>query len=104
VSGLIGNTVVEYDRHNPEVMVKVQLHADGTYQTWVSGGFKTITTTGTWNEQHGKLCYTLTSRPIPGYPTHSCAHDMDRKKVGDTWIERWEDGREYKGRVVAGSN
>jgi hypothetical protein len=27
---------------------------------------------------------------------------MDGRKVGDTWLERWDDGRWYKGRVVAG--
>src|ERR1700733_13412804 len=96
VSGLIGNTIVEYDRRNPEFVVKGQLYADGTYKTWVSGGFKTITTTGTWNEQDGKLCYTQSSKPIPGTPTYFCAHDMDGKKVGDTWIERWPDGRMFK--------
>ena len=104
VSGLIGNTVVEYDRQNPEFVVKVQLYADGTYQTRVSGGFKTIMTTGTWKEQDGKLCYTQTSKPIPGNPTHSCAHDMDGKKVGDTWVEQWPNGRMFKAQVVAGSN
>ena len=105
VSGLIGNTVVEYDRQNPEIVIKTQLHADGTYQTSISAGFKPITTTGTWKEQVGKLCYTQTSTPIPGYPTHFCAKGMDGRKVGDTWIERgWADGRWYKGRVVAGSN
>ena len=58
-----------------------------------------------WKEQDGKLCYTQTSKPIPGRPTYFCAKGMDGKKVGDTWIERgWSDGRWYKGRVVAGSN
>ena len=104
VSGLIGNTVVEYDRQNPEIVIKTQLHADGTYQTSVSAGFKPITTAGTWKEQDGKLCYTQTSKPIPGNPTHSCAHDMDGKKVGDTWVEQWPNGRMFKAQVVAGSN
>ena len=104
VSGLFGNTIVEYDRQNPEFVVKGQLYSDGTYQTWTSGGFRTITTTGTWKEQDGKLCYTQTSPPIPGRPIHFCIHDMDGKKVGDTWIDRWEDGGTYKSRVVAGSN
>lgn len=104
VSGLFGNTLVEYDRQNPEIVVKVQLYADGTYQTWVSAGFKPITTTGTWKEQDGKLCYTQTSKPIPGRPTYFCAKGMVGRKVGDTWIERgWDDGRWYKGPVVAGS-
>ncbi|HEY6456952.1 MAG TPA: hypothetical protein VIY90_16890 [Steroidobacteraceae bacterium] len=79
VSGLIGNTVVEYDRQSPQFVVKVQLYADGTYQSSASGGFKTTMTTGTWKEQDGM-------------------------KVGDTWIEQWPDGRMFKGRVVAGSN
>jgi hypothetical protein len=103
MSGLFGNTVVEYDRQNPEIVVKVQIHPDGTYQTWVSAGFRPITTTGTWAERDGKLCYTQTSKPIPGRPSYFCAKGMDGKKVGDTWIERgWDDGRWYKGRVVAG--
>jgi len=104
VSGLIGNTSVLYDRQNPEMVIKVQLYADGTYQTWISAGFKTVTTKGTWTEQDGKLCYTQTSEPVPGRPIRFCAHNMDGKKVGDTWLERWDDGRMYKGRVVAGSN
>jgi hypothetical protein len=104
VSGLFGNTVVEYDRQNPQFVVKVQLYADGTYQSSASVGFKTITTTGTWKEQDGKLCYTQTSTPTPGTPTYFCAKGGDGMKVGDTWIERWPDGRMFKARVVAGSN
>jgi hypothetical protein len=104
VSGLFGNTSVLYDRQNPEFVVKVQLHADGTYQTWVSAGFKPITTMGTWMERDGKLCYIQTSKPIPGTPTYFCAKGMGGRKVGDTWLERWDDGRMFKGRVVAGSN
>ena len=104
VSGLFGNTCVLYDRQNPEFVVKVQLHADGTYQTGVSGGFKTLTTTGTWKEQDGKLCYRQASKPIPGTPTYFCAKGMGGRKVGDTWLERWDDGRMFKGRVEAGSN
>jgi hypothetical protein len=102
MSGLIGNTIVEHDRQNPEVVVKTQLYADGSYQTWVSGG---ATSKGTWKERDGKLCYTQTSTPLPGYPTYFCAKGMDGRKVGDIWIERgWADGRWYQGRVVAGSN
>jgi hypothetical protein len=103
MSGLVGNTLVEYDRQNPEIVIKVQLYADGSYQSWVSAGFKPITTQGTWKEQDGKLCYTQTSKPIPGRPTYFCAKGMDGKKVGDTWLRRDDDyGRWYKGRVVAG--
>ena len=104
VSGLFGNTVVEYDRHNPEFVVKVRIYPDGTYQAWTSAGFNTITTQGTWKEQDGKLCYTQTSKPTPGNPTYFCARGDAGRKVGDTWIERWPDGRIFKGRVVAGSN
>ena len=104
VSGLIGNTMVEYDRQNPQIVIKTQLFADGSYQSSVSAGFNTITTTGTWKEQDGKVCYTQTSKPIPGRPTYFCAKGGLGQKVGDTWIERWNDGRMYKGRVVAGSN
>jgi len=104
MSGLFGNTIIQYDRQNPEFVVRGQLFADGTYQTWASGGFKTITTMGTWKEQDGKLCYTQSSKPIPGTPTYFCAKGMDGRKVGDTWIERWPDGRTFKGRVVAGLN
>jgi hypothetical protein len=104
MSGLVGNTLVEYDRQNPELVIKVQLHADGSYQSWVSAGFKALMMTGTWKEQDGKLCYTQTSNPIPGRPTYFCAKGMDGKKVGDTWLRRDDDyGRWYKGRVVAGS-
>ncbi len=105
VSGLLGNTIVAYDRRNPEIVIKTQLHADGTYQTWVSGGLgKPITTRGTWQELDGKLCYTQTSKPIPGRPTHFCAKGMGGRKVGDTWILLWDDGTMYKGRVVAGTH
>ncbi len=104
VSGLFGNTVVAYNRRNPEIVVKTQIYADGTYQTWVSAGFNTSTTAGTWKEQDGKLCYTQTSKPIPGGPSYFCAKGMDGKKVGDTWIDRREDGASYKSRVFAGSN
>jgi hypothetical protein len=103
VSGLFGNTIVEYDRHNPEFVVKVQIYADGTYKTWTTNGFKTVTTTGTWKEQDGKLCYTQSSNPIPGTPTYFCAKGAGGGKVGDTWLERWPDGRMFKGRVVAES-
>ena len=104
VPGLIGNTIVEYDRQNPEFVVKVQLHADGTYRSSAGSGFKPVTTAGSWQEEDGKLCYTQTSTPIPGNPSHSCAPDMDGKKVGDTWIERWPNGRTFKAEVIAGSN
>lgn len=105
VSGLVGNTVIAYERQHREITIKVQLHADGTYQTWISGGLgKPATTQGTWNERDGRLCYTQTSLPVPGRPTHFCAHDMNGKKVGDAWLERWDDGMWYKARVVAGSD
>lgn len=104
VSGLIGNTVVLHDRQNPEIVIKTQLNADGSYQTSVSDGLNTVTTSGTWMEQDGKLCYTQTSKPIPGRPTYFCAKGMDSRKVGDTWLERWNDGRMYKGKVTPGSN
>jgi hypothetical protein len=105
MSGLVGNTLVEYDRQNPNLVIKVQLHADGSYQSWVTDGLATVTTNGTWKEQDGKLCYSQTSKPIPGRPTYFCAKAMDGKKVGDTWLRRDDDyGRWYKGRVVAGSN
>jgi hypothetical protein len=105
MSGLVGNTLVEYDRQSPEIVIKARLHADGSYQSWVSDGLTTITTQGTWKEQDGKLCYTQTSKPIPGRPTYFCAKGMDGKKVGDTWLRRDNDyGRMYKGRVVAGTN
>jgi hypothetical protein len=105
VSGLVGNTLVEYDRQNHEIVIKTQLHADGSYQSWISAGPATITTNGTWKELDGKLCYTQTSKPIPGRPTYFCAKGMDGRKVGDTWLRRDDDyGRWYKGRVVAGFN
>lgn len=104
VSGLIGNTLVLHDRQNPEIVIKTQLNADGSYDASVSDGLNTTVTTGTWKEQDGKLCYTQTSKPIPGRPTYFCAKGMDNRKVGDTWLERWNDGRMYKGQVIAGSH
>jgi hypothetical protein len=105
MSGLVGNTLVEYDRQNHEIVIKVQLHADGSYQSWVGDGLTTVTTTGTWKEQDGKLCYTQTSKPIRGRPTYFCAKGMNGKKVGDTWLRRDDDyGRMYTGTVVAGTN
>jgi hypothetical protein len=101
VSGLIGNTILHSDRQHPESVVKIQLNADGSFQALMNGG---ITAMGTWAEQDGKLCYTIVSKQPPGRPKHFCARGMDGKKVGDTWIERWDDGRWYKSQVVAGSN
>jgi hypothetical protein len=101
ISGLIGNTKLHYDRQHPEIVVKIQLNADGSFQALVD---RNTTAAGTWREQDGKLCYTITSKQPAGRPNHVCARGMDGKKVGDTWIERWDDGRWYKGRVVAGLN
>ena len=103
LSGLFGNTIVEYNRQNPEYMVKVEVFADGTYQASTSSGFKPVTTTGTWKEQDGKVCFTRTSKPLPGSPIYHCVPGGANLKVGDTWIERWPDGRTFKGRVVAGT-
>jgi hypothetical protein len=101
VSGLVGNTILRYERQHPELVVKLQLNADGSFQALID---TKITATGAWEERDGKLCFSITSKQPPGRPSHFCAHGMDGKKVGDSWLERWDDGHWYKARVVAGHN
>ncbi len=79
VSGLIGNTILHYDRQHPEFVVKIQLNADGSFQALVD---RNTTATGTWEEQGNKLCYTITSKQPPGRPNHFCARGDGRQKSG----------------------
>ena len=98
MAGLVGNTVVLTTPDNNTI--KVQLHADGTYQTVMSNG---PGAKGTWKGDNGQLCYTQTDpAPAPGRPNPFCAQGMDGKKVGDTWTQPGMGGGTMNGAVVAG--
>jgi hypothetical protein len=97
MSGMVGNTIVLSGANN--FSVKVQLHADGTYQTVTAQG----TVKGTWKEDNGQLCYTQTDpAPPAGRPATYCAQGMSGKKVGDTWTQPGPGGASMNGTVVAG--
>ena len=99
MSGMVGNTIVLSGDNN--MQIKVQLHADGTYQTAISGG---PTMKGTWKDKDGQLCYTQTDpAPQQGQPAEFCAAGMNGHKVGDTWTQAGPGGSGgLKGAVVAG--
>lgn len=97
MSGMVGNTI-QLTGGNGQV-IKVQLHADGTYQTVVGGG---PTIKGTWKDKDGQLCYTQTDpAPQAGAPAEFCAPGMNGRKVGDTWTQQGPGGQ-MNGTVVAG--
>ena len=97
MSGLVGNTIQLSGGNG--FSVKVQLHADGTYQTTTAQGV----VKGTWKDDGGKLCYTQTDpAPPAGRPNPFCAEGMDGKKVGDTWTIPGQNGASMKGSVAAG--
>ncbi len=80
--------------------IKVQLHADGTYQTAMSSG---PVVKGTWKADGGQLCYSQTDPPAAaGRPNPFCVQGMDGKKVGDSWTQPGPGGASMKGAVVAG--
>jgi hypothetical protein len=56
-AGLVGNTMVLREGNRE---AKVQLHADGSYKTYLNGE---LMTKGTWQEDEGQLRYAQT------YPT-----------------------------------
>ena len=97
MAGMVGNTIVLSGANN--LMIKVQLHADGTYQTLVGGG---PTVKGVWKDKDGQLCYTQTDpAPAAGQPAEFCAPGMNGHKVGDTWTQQGPGGT-LNGSVVAG--
>ena len=97
MSGMVGNTIVLAGANN--LMIKVQLHADGTYQTVVGGG---PTVKGAWKDKDGQLCYTQTEpAPPAGQPAEFCAPGMNGRKVGDSWTQQGPGGT-LNGSVVAG--
>ncbi len=97
MTGMVGNTITLAGDNN--LQIKVQLHADGTYQTAVGGQ----TVKGTWKDKAGQLCYTQTDpAPQGGAPAEFCAQGMDGRKVGDTWTQPGPGGASMKGAVTAG--
>ncbi len=97
MSGLVGNTI---EITTPNGVIKVQLHADMTYQTTLPNG---STIKGTWADQGGQLCYTQTDPPPQaGAPSPFCAPGMDGKKVGDSWTMSGPNGASMTQQVVAG--
>ena len=97
MSGMVGNTITLAGDNN--LQIKVQLHADGTYQTLVGGQ----TVKGTWKDKDGQLCYTQTDpAPAAGQPAEFCAQGMNGRKVGDSWTQPGPGGASMKGAVVAG--
>ena len=98
MTGMVGNTVVLAMPDNSTI--KVQLHADGTYQTVVANG---PAVKGTWAAVNGQLCYTQTDpAPAAGRPNPFCVQGMDGRKVGDTWTQPGPGGATMNGSVVAG--
>ena len=97
MSGMVGNTITLAGDNN--LQIKVQLHADGTYQTLVGGQ----AVKGTWKDKDGQLCYTQTDpAPAAGQPAEFCAQGMNGRKVGDSWTQPGPGGASMKGAVVAG--
>ena len=97
MAGLVGNTVMLNGANG--FAVKVQLHADGTYQTTTAQG----AVKGTWKADGAQLCYTQTDpAPAAGRPNPFCVQGMDGKKVGDTWTQPGPGGATMNGSVVAG--
>ena len=97
MSGMVGNTVQLSGANG--FSVKVQLHADGTYQTTTAQGV----VKGTWKADGAQLCYTQTDpAPEAGRPNPFCVQGMDGKKVGDTWTQPGPGGAAMNGSVVAG--
>ncbi len=98
MSGMVGNTIMLTGDNN--MQIKVQLHADGTYQTAIGGG---PTIKGTWKDKGGQLCYTqIDPAPQAGQAAEFCAQGMDGRKVGDTWTQPGPGGASMKGSVAAG--
>ncbi len=98
MSGLVGNTIAV---NTPGGVIKVQLHADGAYQTLGPNG---PIGGGTWSEDaNGGLCYNQsTPAPAPGQPNPFCVPGMSGKKVGDTWTQSGQDGSSISLSVVGG--
>ncbi len=98
MSGLVGNSIVV---NTPNGAIKVQLHADGSYQTI---GPKGPIGGGTWSEDsNGGLCYNQTSpAPAAGAPNPFCAPGMSGKKVGDSWSQAGQGGATMTLSVAAG--
>jgi hypothetical protein len=97
MSGMVGNTIVLSGDNDQQI--KVQLHADGTYQTTLGGQAMK----GTWKDKDGQLCYTQTDpAPQEGQPAEFCAQGMNGRKVGDAWTQPGPGGATMKGQVVAG--
>jgi hypothetical protein len=97
MSGLVGNTIHMTGPNNMDI--KVQIKADGTYQTVSAQG----TVKGTWKADGDKLCYTQTDpAPPAARPNPFCAQGMDGKKVGDTWTVPGPNNTTMNGSVVAG--
>ncbi len=97
MSGMVGNTIVLTGANN--MSIKVQLHADGSYQTAIGGG---PTVKGTWKDNNGQLCYHQTDpAPAAGQQADFCAPGMNGRKVGDTWTQQGPGGQ-MNGTVVAG--
>jgi hypothetical protein len=97
MSGLVGNTIVIVMGDNT---IKVQLHADGTYQTTMTSG---PPAKGKWSEKDGQLCYNQTDpAPADGFPNPFCVDGMSGKKAGDAWSVTGPDGSAMKQSVVAG--
>ncbi len=98
MSGMVGNTMVVTLPDNNTV--KVQLHADGTYQTARSNG---PTVKGTWAAKGDQLCYTQTDPAPPAdRPQPFCIAGMDGHKVGDNWSSPGQGGATMKMGIVAG--
>ena len=98
MSGLVGNSIAI---NTPNGVIKVQLHADGTYQTVGANG---PVGSGTWSEDaNGGLCYSQTTpAPPAGRPNPFCAPGMSGKKVGDSWTQAGQGGATTSLSVVAG--
>jgi hypothetical protein len=99
--GMVGNTLVS---EGNGMEVRVQLHADGTYDKEVRQGGNSVVSTskGIWRDVNGALCTVQTyPRPQVGEIFHVCARHMAGKKAGDTWYAMWPSGAMFKGRVLA---
>ncbi len=98
MSGLVGNTVVA---NTPNGAIKIQLHADGSYQTVLPNGSGA---SGTWSEDaNGGLCYKQTNPAPPAdRPNPFCAPGMSGKKVGDSWSQQGPGGNAMTVSVTAG--
>ncbi len=98
MSGMVGNTMIVTTPDGGTI--RVQMHADGSYQAAVANG---PTNKGTWAAQGAQLCYTqVDPAPTADQPQPICVPGMDGHKAGDSWSTAGPNGADLKMTIEAG--